>query len=114
MWTVLRRKDDEGGKFMTGRRRSATKTKRMKGRKRKTEVQRGSFLTCSTHWITRRRGEDLRCKIFKGHHFSVVLNNGLQIESSLFIAGLDSLKENDRRESNKAAEPYTCTFKQIR
>lgn len=61
--------------------------------KRRTEVQCSLFLTCPTHWIARRRREDLRSKVFKGHDLSVVLNNGLQVERSLFIAGWLSLRD---------------------
>lgn len=45
------------------------------------------FLTCPAHWVTGRWGEDLRGKVLKGHHFSVVLHDGFQVERSLLVAG---------------------------
>lgn len=46
------------------------------------------FLICPTHRIARRRGEDLRGKVFKGHDLSVVLHDGLQVERPLLIEAL--------------------------
>lgn len=52
----------------------------------------GSFLTCPTHWIAWRGGEDLWGKVLEGHDLSMVLNNGLQVERPLLIAGSLSLR----------------------
>lgn len=51
------------------------------------------FLTCSARRIGWGGREDLRSKVFKGHDLSVVLNNGLQVERSLLVAGGNLLKE---------------------
>lgn len=45
------------------------------------------FLTCSTHRIAGRGGEDLRGKVLKRHNFPVVLHDGLQVERPLLVAG---------------------------
>lgn len=60
---------------------------------KRTELQCGSFLTCPTHWISRGGGENLWGKVFKGHDLSMVLNNGLQVECPLLIAGKVLLRE---------------------
>lgn len=61
--------------------------------RKRTELQCGSFLTCPTHWISRGGGENLWGKVFKGHDLSMVLNNGLQVECPLLIAGKVLLRE---------------------
>lgn len=60
---------------------------------KETELQCGSFLTCPTHRVAGGGGENLRGKVFKGHDLSVVLNNGLQVERPLLVAGQVSLRE---------------------
>lgn len=61
--------------------------------RKRTKLQCGSFLTCPTHWISRGGGENLWGKVFKGHDLSMVLNNGLQVECPLLIAGKVLLRE---------------------
>lgn len=53
-------------------------------------------LTCPADGVAGGGGEDLRGKVLKGHDLSMVLHNGLQIESALLVAGRARVKGQDK------------------
>ena len=60
-----------------------------------------SSLTCPAHWvIAGGGGEHLGRKVLEGHDLSVVLHDGLQIESTLFIAERLRSRQDNETDTN--------------
>lgn len=61
-------------------------------------------LTCPADRVAGGGREDLRGKVLKGHDLSKVLHNGLQIESTLLVAGGAPVKGQDTQTQLAAEE----------